>query len=109
MPATRRRSPQTVGWICSAGTPRSIRIRRTSPPQTTGAPVRHRDLRSVAEMVVRGVRDEDHVGPLEVLVPARRERAAREEGVDQDPVVRGDDLVAGNAEKADPGHRCAII
>ena len=64
-----------VTW--SGGTPSSISIARTAASQTTGAPVRLRDRGGVAVVVEGGVADEDHVGRLEVVGRARRERVAR--------------------------------
>ena len=102
--------PQVVAWIWSGGTPSSISIARTAASQTTGAPVRFAIAGRVAVVVEGGVADEDHVGRLEVVRGAGRERVLRQERIDQDPVRRPDDLVAGGAEVREPrAHRQPLL
>src|ERR687888_192018 len=56
-----------------------------------------RDGGRVAEMVRRGVADEDHVGCLELVGLERRVRGLRQERVDQHAEARPGDVVAGDA------------
>ena len=54
----------------------------------------------VAVVVEGRVADEDRVGRLQIVGGAGRERAVGEERIDQDPLARPGDLVAGDAEEA---------
>src|SRR5262249_9264446 len=67
-----------------------------------GRPGPLRDRIGVAVVVESGMADEHDVGRLEVVGRARREGVLREERIDEDPVLRADDLVAGRAEVAEP-------
>jgi hypothetical protein len=44
-------------------------------------------LGCVSEVIVRRVTDQDDVRSFEILVPARREWASRQEGIDQYPML----------------------